>query len=155
MSDNQQIREKLIKIKALFAGASSEGERQAAQAAMDRLKGRIDGAGGGEPVAEARVEYRFSFNNSWSLRLFLALCRSKGLSPYRYTRMRRTSVCVKISARELNENLWPEYLEMNKVLVEYLGEVADQIIADCINRDRSDADVCEGLPNSSASTTEG
>lgn len=81
MSDNQQIRDRLIKIKALFAGASSEGERQAAQAAMDRLKGRIEGGVDGQPVADARVEYRFSFNNSWSKRLFFALCRSKGYSP--------------------------------------------------------------------------
>jgi len=155
MSDNQQIRDKLIKIKALFAGASSEGERQAAQAAMDRLKGRIDSGGAGGPVADARVEYRFSFNNSWSKRLFFALCRSKGYSPYRYARMRRTSSCVRISEHELNRNLWPEYVEMNKVLVEYLGEVAEQIIADCINRDRSDAEVCEGLPSPNVSTTEG
>ena len=33
MSDDTQIREKLAKIKALFAGATTPGERQAAQAA--------------------------------------------------------------------------------------------------------------------------
>jgi hypothetical protein len=35
---------------------------------------------------------------------------------------------------------------MNKVLTEYLGELADHIIADCINPDRSDAEVVAGLP---------
>lgn len=43
MSDDQQIREKLAKIKALFAGATTPGERQAAQVAIDRIQQRIDG----------------------------------------------------------------------------------------------------------------
>jgi hypothetical protein len=31
----------------------------------------------------------------------------------------------------------PEYRKMNQVLTEYLGELADHIIADCIKPDRS------------------
>jgi len=60
--------------------------------------------------------------------------------------VRRTSVCVMIGKRAVNSDLWPEYLEMNKVLTEYLGELADHIITDCINPDRSDAEVVAGLP---------
>ncbi len=144
MSDDQQIREKLAKIKALFDGATSHGERQAAQAAIDRLQQRIDGIPA--PVADPPVEFRFSLTNPWSMRLFLALARSKGLRPYRHPRMRRTSVCLMIGRTAVNTGLWPEYLEMNKVLTEYLGELADHIIADCINPDRSDAEVVAGLP---------
>ena len=150
MSDDQQIREKLAKIKALFAGATTPGERQAAQAAIDRIRQRIDGVPPPGPVADPPVEFRFSLTNAWSLRLFLALCRSKGYRPYRYPRMRRTSICVKIGKRAVNTDLWPEYLEMNKVLTEYLGELADHIITDCINPDRSDAEVVAGLPGPSA-----
>lgn len=150
MSDDQQIREKLAKIKALFAGATTPGERQAAQAAIDRIQQRIDGFPLPGPVTDPPVEFRFSLTNAWSLRLFLALCRSKGYRPYRYPRMRRTSICVKIGKRAVNTDLWPEYLEMNKVLTEYLGELADHIIADCINADRSDAEVVAGLPGPSA-----
>ena len=150
MSDDQQIREKLAKIKALFAGATTPGERQAAQAAIDRIQQRIDGVPPSGPVADPPVEYRFSLTNAWSLRLFLALCRSKGYRPYRYPRMRRTSICVKIGKQAVNTDLWPEYQEMNKVLTEYLGELADHIIADCINPDRSDAEVVAGLPGPAA-----
>ena len=150
MSDDQQIREKLAKIKALFTGATTPGERQAAQAAIDRLQQRIDGIPPPGPVPDPPVEFRFSLTNAWSLRLFLALCRSKGYRPYRYPRMRRTSICVKIRKQAVNTELWPEYLEMNKVLTEYLGELADHIIADCINADRSDAEVVAGLPGPSA-----
>jgi hypothetical protein len=146
MPDDTQIREKLAKIKALFAGATTVGERQAAQAAMARIQQRIDVVPLPEPIADPPVEYRFSLTNPWSLRLFLALCRMKGYRPYRHPRMRRTSVCLMIGRRAVNADLWPEYLEMNRVLTEYLGELADHIIADCINSDRSDAEVVAGLP---------
>jgi hypothetical protein len=143
MTDDKQIREKLAKIKALFAGATTPGERQAAQAAIERLQQRIDGT---PTNADPPVEFRFSMTNPWSLRLFLALCRAKGYRPYRHPRMRRTSVCVKIGKRAVNTDLWPEYVEMNQVLTDYLSELADHIIADCINPDRSDAEVIAGLP---------
>ena len=146
MPDDQQIREKLAKIKALFAGATTPGERQAAQAALNRVQQRIDGIPQPQAVVDPPIEFRFSLTNPWSLRLFLALARSKGLKPYRHPRMRRTSVCLMIGKLAVNTDLWPEYLEMNKVLTEYLGELADHIIADCINPDRSDAEVVTGLP---------
>lgn len=146
MPDDAQIREKLAKIKALFAGATTSGERQAAQAALDRVQQRIDSIPRPQVAVDPPMEFRFSLTNPWSLRLFLALARSKGLKPYRHPRMRRTSVCLMIGKVAVNTDLWPEYLEMNKVLTEYLGELADHIIADCINPDRSDAEVVAGLP---------
>jgi hypothetical protein len=148
MTDEAHIREKLAKIKALFRGATTPGERLAAQAAIDRLQQRIDGipSAGPAPVSDPPIEYRFSLSNAWSLRLFLALARSKGYRPYRHPRMRRTSVCLMIGKAAVDADLWPEYLEMNRVLTEYLGELADHIIADCIDPDRSDAEVVAGLP---------
>lgn len=145
--DDRQIRDKLAKIKALFTGATTTGERQAAQAAIDRLRQRL----GPEPVrSEPAVEFRFSLANAWSLRLFLALCRSLDLRPYRYPRMRRTSVCVRVTRTQLDQELWPEFKEMNAVLTQYLSELADRVIADCINPDASDAEVVAGLPGPSA-----
>ncbi len=151
MADDAQIRDKLAKIKALFAGATTPGERQAAQAAIDRLQQRVGGEPSSPPFIDPPTEFRFSLANPWSLRLFLALCRSMGYRPYRYPRMRRTSVCLQIGRKDLDLSLWPEYLEMNKVLTEYLGELADHIIADCINADRSDAEVVAGLPGPTVS----
>lgn len=148
--DAQQIRERLAKIKALFAGATTAGERQAAQAAIERMQSRLDLGESAGPAVEPAVEYRFSLTNPWSLRLFLALCRSKGLKPYRYPRMRRTSVCVRLTWAQVDRDLWPEFQEMNAVLSQYLSELADHIIADCIDPDRSDAEVVAGLPGPSA-----
>ncbi len=39
---------------------------------------------------------------------------------------------------------------MDEVLTQYLGELADHIIVECINPDRSDAEVVAGLPAPSA-----
>lgn len=146
MPDDTQIRERLAKIKALFAGATTPGERVAAQAAMDRLQQRIDGIPPPAPVDDPPIEFRFSLHDPWSQRLFIALCRSKGYKPYRHPRMRRTSICVRIGRRAVDAGLWDEFQAMSKVLAEYLDQLADHIIADCINPDRSDAEVVAGLP---------
>lgn len=144
MDDAKQIREKFEKIKALFEGAATDGEQLAAQAAMDRLRQRLDDQFDKlhpDPVQE----FQFSIHNPWSMRLFIALCRSKGLEPYRYRRMRRTSICVRIGKCQLDTNLWPEFEQMDKVLTNHLSELAESIISDCINPDRSDANVVKAL----------
>ena len=61
MSNDQQIREKLTKIKALFSGATTLGERQAA---IDRLQLRIDGIPSPGPATDPSLEYRFSMTNT-------------------------------------------------------------------------------------------
>ncbi|MBA3686992.1 MAG: hypothetical protein H0W72_17365 [Planctomycetes bacterium] len=144
--NDTQIRERLAKIQALFAGATCDGERDAAEAALRRIQLKMDRARG--PVEP--IEFRFSLSNPWSLRLFTALCRSKGLKPYRYARMRRTSLCVRVEPSLVDHELWPEFREMDEVLTQYLGELADHIIAECINPDRSDAEVVAGLPSPSS-----
>ena len=81
MPDDSQIRDKLAKIKALFAGATTAGERQAAQAALERVQQRINTTEPLEPFQpfhdfhDPPIEHNFSLKNPWSLRLFLALCR--------------------------------------------------------------------------------
>ena len=149
--DDAQIRERLAKIKALFAGATTDGERDAAEAAMRRIQLKMDRARG--PAVP--MEFRFSLSNAWSLRLFIALCRSKGIKPYRYARMRRTSLCVRADPSFIDNELWPEFVQMDEVLAQYLGELADHIIAECINPDRSDADVVAGLPAPEAAERSG
>ena len=41
MSTESQLREKLRKIEALFAGAGTTGERVAAEAALERVRARL------------------------------------------------------------------------------------------------------------------
>jgi hypothetical protein len=46
MSIESQLREKLRKIEALFAGAGTAGERLAAEAALERVRARLAELGG-------------------------------------------------------------------------------------------------------------
>jgi hypothetical protein len=85
MSTESQLREKLRKIEALFAGAGTTGERLAAEAALERVRARLTELG----HKDSPVEMQFSMPDQWSRHLFLALCRRYGLSPYRLHRQRR------------------------------------------------------------------
>ena len=50
--DDGELREKLRKIEALFAGAATPGERAAAGAAAERIRDRLREAGGTEQSVE-------------------------------------------------------------------------------------------------------
>ncbi len=52
MSTESQLREKLRKIEALFAGAGTAGERLAAEAALERVRARLAELGRQDPPTE-------------------------------------------------------------------------------------------------------
>jgi hypothetical protein len=120
----QELRAKLRKIEALYAGAGTEGERLAAAAAIERITARLKEA---ERTAPA-IEMQFSLSNAWSRRLFVALCRRYGLFPYRLPRQRHTTVMVRVPRRFVDEVLWPEFTAINELLIDYLGRLTDDII---------------------------
>lgn len=57
-----QLREKLRKIEALFAGAGTAGERVAAGAALERVRARLAELGRQDPP----IEMQFSMPDRWS-----------------------------------------------------------------------------------------
>ena len=61
MTSEEQLRARLRKIEALFAGAAMPGERLAAEAALARIKGRLAEAGDGRAI-----ELHFSIADPWS-----------------------------------------------------------------------------------------
>jgi tRNA nucleotidyltransferase (CCA-adding enzyme) len=135
MTTEQQLRERLRKIAALFEGATTVGERNAAAAAIDRVKRAIDATS----KVDTPVEYHFNFPDHWKRRLFSALCRRYGLEPYRYRRQRHTTVMVKVPKSFVDRTLWPEYLELSKALNEYLEEATERIIREEVYGDSEEA----------------
>lgn len=125
----QQLREKLRKITALFEGAATAGERQAAAAALDRIRQAL-GTAPSAPSAppQQHPETQFSFSDQWQRRLFVALCRRYGLEPYRYKRQRYTTVLLRAPRAFIDRTLWPEYLELQEALRTYLNEATERII---------------------------
>jgi hypothetical protein len=124
MTNEQQLRERLRKIAALFEGATTMGERNAAAAAIERTRKAIEAAA----RVEEPVEYHFNLPDHWKRRLFLALCRRYGLEPYRYPKQRHTTVMVMVPKSFVDRTLWPEYVELSKALNEYLDEATERII---------------------------
>jgi tRNA nucleotidyltransferase (CCA-adding enzyme) len=135
VTTEQQLREKLRKITALFEGAATSGERQAAAAAMERLRHSLNAAVKTQPLPETK----FSMADQWQRRLFTALCRRYGLEPYRYRGQRYTTVMVRAPRSFVDDTLWPEYLELQAALHAYLNEATERIIREEVYRDTDEA----------------
>jgi hypothetical protein len=135
MTTEQQLREKLRKITALFEGAATPGERQAAAAAIHRVRQTLHASARTEPLPETR----FSMADQWQRRLFTALCRRYGLEPYRYKRQRRTTVVLRAPRPFVENTLWPEYLELQSALDSYLNEATERIIREEVFGDADEA----------------
>src|SRR5689334_11562238 len=135
MTSEQELREKLRKIYALFEGATTIGERNAAAAAIQRIRQALAATQKTEPIQEMQ----FTLPDRWQRRLFAALCRRYGLEPYRYKRQRHTTVMVRCPRSFSDRTLWPEYLELTRALDEYLNQATERIIREEVYRDARDA----------------
>lgn len=135
LMDESRLIEKLQAIEALFAGATTAGERVAADEAKKRILERLRNNAHEDPP----VEYRFKLADAWSRRVFIALLRRYGISPYRYARQRKTTVMAKVPRRFVDETLWPEFEQLSQVLREHLEATTDRIVAQVLHQDVSEA----------------
>jgi len=111
------------------------GERQAAAAAMSRVRQALAAAVKVAPLPETK----FSLADQWQRRLFLALCRRYGIEPYRYKGQRYTTVLVRAPRSFIDQTLWPEYLELQGALHAYLNEATERIIQEEVFGDAGEA----------------
>jgi len=133
--EEAKLREKLARIEALFAGATTDGERVAAAEARRRIQLRLQTVEKQDPA----VEYRLTVADAWSRKVLLSLLRRYDLKPYRYRNQRRTSIMVKVPASFLNETIWPEYQQISAALRTYVDQITDRILADVFHGDSSEA----------------
>lgn len=138
--DEEKLKKKLRAIEALFSGATTEGEREAADRARQRIAARLK-----DLQSEEQVEWQFSLD-PWSYRLLLALARRYGLKPYRYRRQRHSTLVLRASRRFLKETFLPTYNEMSKTLHEHLTAVTDRVVAEVLNADKSEPAVVDAEP---------
>ena len=135
----EELIAKLEKVERLFAGATSDGERLAASLAQARLKERLNEFA----EVERAEEWKFSLNDEWSRKLFIALLLRYGINPYRYKRQRHTTVMARAPASFVNQILWPEYSELSGILDSYLSSITDRVINNHIHKNTADAEVVE------------
>ena len=133
----QELIEKLQRIEALFAGATTPGERIAAANAIERIRDRLQK----QQKLSSPIEYKFTLSNMWSRRLLVALLRRYGIDPYRYRGQRYTTVMARLPRTFVDETLWPEFEELDRTLHSYLDEVTNRVITEGIYADYSEAEV--------------
>jgi hypothetical protein len=137
--------EKLRKIEALHAGTKIDGEREAARRAAERIRARL-----AELRSREREEVmQYSLPDPWKRKLFLALCRRYGLTPYRERGQRHSTVLVRAPKTFQDRTLWPEYRALSEELTAHLQELTDRVIREAIDEDLSEAtdtDAPRGLP---------
>ena len=135
--DESTLIDKLRRIESLHAGATTPGEKDAAERARQRILERLAQCEKIDPP----VEHRFSMEDLWSRKVFVALLRRYDITPYRYKRQRHTTVMARVSERFVDETLWPEFQEFSSTLARYLSEVTERVVSEVIFEDSSDAEV--------------
>jgi hypothetical protein len=137
--DEAKLIEKIRLIEALFAGATTPGEKDAAARAKQRILERLKSCERADPP----VEYKFRLGDMWSRKVFVALLRRYGIRPYRYGGQRYTTVMARVPRGFVNDTLWPEFQEISATLEKYLSEVTDRVVREVIHQDSSEAAVVE------------
>ena len=134
------ILEKIKKIEALIRGAQTEGEKNAAIAARERVLSKVPAM---EPKKELK-EYSLHMQDAWHKKLLLAICRKHNVRPYRYHRQKHTTVMVRIDPDFLNNVVWKEFLQYSVLLEALVSEITDDLIAK-IHRHEDEDVVSENL----------
>lgn len=137
--DEAKLLQKLRDLEALFAGATTEGERVAAGTARERIQARLRETERTDPP----VEYRFTVRDMWSKKLLLALLRRYGLSPYRYRGQRHTTVMVRVSKTFVASTLWPQFERASAELRKHLEDVASRVIDEALDAKDAQMDLPE------------
>jgi len=146
--DEARLIENLRLVEALHAGATTEGERVAADRARERILERLHRFEQEDPA----VEYQFSMGDQWSRKLFVAMLKRYEIEPFRYRGQRYTTVMAKVSKRFVDETLWPEFQEISKGLDTYLNEVTDRVIREVLQQESTEAEVINRPKQISRST---
>lgn len=136
MLSEDRLREKLRKIEALYAGATTAGEKSAAGAAAERIRRQFETLSQKEK-AEA---FKFSIPDPWSRQLFIALCRRYGIHPFRYPRLHKQTVIIRAPASFVKTTLWPEFKELSQALTAHLDEITQKIIREEVHEATQDAE---------------
>ena len=115
--------DKISKIEALIQRAASEGERQAAKLAKERLISKLS-----LEQASKSIEYKISLGSWWEKQLFIAICGKHGFRTYRYPRQKHTTARLKITESLMKDLVWPEYLLYSKMLKELVDNITNELI---------------------------
>ena len=130
--DVDRLIERLLKIESLHAGATTTGEKVAAEEALGRILARL------EKLEDEPEEFRFTLTSRWSQQLFIALARRYKLKPFRRRRQHATTIMLRVKRRFVDETFVPQFNALHDELTKHLDEVAKTIIEAAVHRDLTD-----------------
>ena len=131
--DVDKLIERLLKIESLHAGASTDGEKLAAEEARARILAHLS------ELNDEPEEFRFTLTSRWSQQLFIALARRYQLKPFRRRRQHATSIMLRVKRRFLDETFMPQFNALHDELTKHLDDVARTVIESAVHRDLTDA----------------
>jgi hypothetical protein len=126
--------EKLRKIEALHAGTTVDGEREAARRAAERIRARLAELRG----RDEDIEMLYRLPDPWKRKLFVALCRRYGLTPFRESGRRHSTVQLRAPKEFHRKTLWPQFVALCDELDAHLNELTTTVIREAINEDVSE-----------------
>jgi hypothetical protein len=126
--------EKLRKIEALHAGTNVDGEREAARRAAERIRARLAELRG----RDEDIELLYRLPDPWKRKLFVALCRRYGLTPFRDSGRRYSTVQLRAPKEFHQRTLWPQFVALCDELDAHLDELTTRVIREAINDDVSE-----------------
>lgn len=130
--------ERIKRIEAIYEQSHFSGEKEAAAAMLKKMKEKVD-----EDRNSQISEFKFTFSNHWSRKLFCSLLRRYDIKPYRYSGQRYTTVMAKTSQRIIEKIIWPEFQEIDSELWKYFDNIADSIISKSVYKESKDAEVID------------
>ncbi len=74
----------------------------------------------------------------WKRKLFVALCRRYGLTPFREDGRRYSTVQLRAPQEFQQKTLWPEFVALCDELHAHLDELTSRVIREAINEDLSE-----------------
>lgn len=108
---------KLAAIEALLTGATTDGERDAAQAAKERVEAKL------QTAPAACQDFHFTLTEAWGRKLFSAMAKKYGLEPFRYRGQRRTTLVIHTTPVKQHE-FWRQYLAAHQLMCEWSSKSA-------------------------------
>ena len=82
-------------------------------------------------VVEGSFEQSYRIGGTYTTKLFVDLCRSRGLLPYRHRRQHSGTICVRASLHE-HDALWSQFLALSRQLEARLHEVTLAFVKDAV-----------------------
>lgn len=144
---HMDLQAKIKKIEALIAGAKSEGERQAASLAKNRIMERFQVEAQAKPI-----EYTVPLGNLWKKKLFVALCGKHQIRTYRYKRQKYTTAMIRANPDLVDNILWPEFKKYAALLEELVEEIINDLILQIHDVKEDEIEISGELPLTQGTT---